>query len=299
MYHHLLDSFITVVQCKSFNKAAEKLYISSTAIMKQMNNLESELGMKLFVRHKSGIELTPSGEIIYKRAIELIQLSKRYIEEARQMQPYVQYTIRIGSSFLNPSNLFINLWRPIAYKYPEFSFEIVPYEDNSLDHNIISKLLENKIDMLYCTYSSSSIPKTRYHYVKDTPFEIALSNRHPLSNYNVLTLDDLKNYVLRIGNSNRRKNVITNVREYIKDNYPEIIIRDVESIYTLSTFNQTDIHNEILLTLPQWNNIHPNLFNKSINLPFHNQFAVFTSDEPSIGMQKLIEVLRKEHIISN
>lgn len=299
MYHHLLDTFIIVVQCKSFNKAAEQLYVSNTAIMKQMNNLEAELGLKLLIRHKSGIELTPSGEIVYKRAIELIQLSNRYLEEAKQMQRRIQYTIRIGSSFLNPSSLFIDLWRPIAHKYPEFSFEIIPYEDNSLDHTVISTLFENKLDMVYCSYSASSIPNSHYYYVKNTAFEIAMSYRHPLSKYNVITLNDLKNYVLRIGNNTRKDNIISSVRAYIQEHYPEIIIRDVESIYTLSTFNQADIHNEMLLSLPQWNNIHPNLYNKSIDLPFHNQFAIFTSNKPSVGMQKLIKVLKKEHIIPN
>ena len=297
MYNHLLETFITVVQCKSFNKAAQKLYISNTAIMKQINNLENELGLKLLNRSKGGIELTSSGEVIYKRAIEMIQLSQRFIDEAKQKQDHIQYTIRIGSSFLNPSNLFIDLWRPIAHKYPEFSFEIISYEDTSLDHNQISNLFDTKLDMLYCTHSSTSIVNTDYYYVKDTPFEIALSNRHPLANYNVLTMEDLKNYTLRIGLNTEKGNIITKVREYINENYPEIIIRDVQATYTLDTFSEADINNEILLTLPQWNNIHPNLFNKSIDLPFHNQFAIFTSHHPCIGMTKLIEVLKKEKLI--
>lgn len=36
MYNHLLDTFLVVADCGSFTKAAEKLYISPTAVMKQM-----------------------------------------------------------------------------------------------------------------------------------------------------------------------------------------------------------------------------------------------------------------------
>lgn len=39
MYNPLLDTFIAVSDCGSFTKAAETLYISPTAVMKQMNAL--------------------------------------------------------------------------------------------------------------------------------------------------------------------------------------------------------------------------------------------------------------------
>ena len=46
MYNQLLDTFITVADCGSFTKAAEQLYISPTAVMKQMNALEKHLSIQ-------------------------------------------------------------------------------------------------------------------------------------------------------------------------------------------------------------------------------------------------------------
>lgn len=57
MYSEQLKSFICVADCGSFSKAAEKLFVSSTAVMKQMNMLEKELGIKLFIRTNHGIRL--------------------------------------------------------------------------------------------------------------------------------------------------------------------------------------------------------------------------------------------------
>ena len=54
MYNPLLDTFLAVIDCGSFTKAAEKLFISPTAVMKQMNSLEEHLNLKL-------IERTPAG----------------------------------------------------------------------------------------------------------------------------------------------------------------------------------------------------------------------------------------------
>ena len=45
MYNKYLEVFIQVADTGSFSKAAEKLYISSTAVMKQMNLMEQELGL--------------------------------------------------------------------------------------------------------------------------------------------------------------------------------------------------------------------------------------------------------------
>ena len=48
MYNPQLDTFVTVAERGSFTKAAEELCITPTAVIKQINLLESKLGLKLF-----------------------------------------------------------------------------------------------------------------------------------------------------------------------------------------------------------------------------------------------------------
>ena len=64
MYHPLLNTFIAVADYGSFTKAAEALYVSPTAVMKQMNSLEQHLDLKLVERTPGGIHLTEAGEDI-------------------------------------------------------------------------------------------------------------------------------------------------------------------------------------------------------------------------------------------
>ena len=47
MYNPLLTAFVCAADCGSFTKAAEKLYLSPTAVMKQINTLESHLQLQL------------------------------------------------------------------------------------------------------------------------------------------------------------------------------------------------------------------------------------------------------------
>ena len=95
MYNRHLDILMMVVEKGSFAKAAEALFISSTAVMKQINLLEDELGVVLFKRTNHGVELTEEGKSIYQDAKKIIRLSQQAIEKAKQMG---QKTIRIGSS---------------------------------------------------------------------------------------------------------------------------------------------------------------------------------------------------------
>lgn len=58
MYNKYLEIFIQVADTGSFSKAGEKLFMSPTAVMKQMNLMESELGLSLLNRTNHGITLT-------------------------------------------------------------------------------------------------------------------------------------------------------------------------------------------------------------------------------------------------
>jgi DNA-binding transcriptional LysR family regulator len=68
MYNPQLDTFICVVEAGSFSKAADKLYISPPAVIKQINSLENNLGVQLFARTHRGLVVTAAGESLYQDA---------------------------------------------------------------------------------------------------------------------------------------------------------------------------------------------------------------------------------------
>ena len=102
MYNSQLTTFVQVADSGSFNKAAEALYISSTAVIKQINALEKHLDLTLFSRTNHGIALTESGRIIYKHARKLFAYSEKAIAEARLAAAEAATTFCVGTSILNP-----------------------------------------------------------------------------------------------------------------------------------------------------------------------------------------------------
>lgn len=75
MYNHQLDTFIVVADSGSFNKAAEALFISPPAVIKQINLLEDSLGVRLFTRTHRGLQLTKAGQSVYEDARYIIPIA--------------------------------------------------------------------------------------------------------------------------------------------------------------------------------------------------------------------------------
>ena len=101
MLNHQLETFIQVAENGSFSKAAEKLYITPSAVIQQINNLEQDLQVTLLKRTRHGTQLTLAGAYLFQQAGSLIQTC-REIEEnlilihRRDQQ---KITIRCGHGF--------------------------------------------------------------------------------------------------------------------------------------------------------------------------------------------------------
>lgn len=80
-----LTTFISVAESKSFNKAANQLFISAPAVIKQINALEKNIHVTLFNRTHSGVSLTPAGESFYQDAKKLVAAYTKSINHAQDL----------------------------------------------------------------------------------------------------------------------------------------------------------------------------------------------------------------------
>ena len=80
-----LKYFMAVCSQGSLSNASEYLHISQPTLSSVIKELEREYGVSLFMRHKSGMELTREGDILYKLAEDLIEKAKRADEKMREL----------------------------------------------------------------------------------------------------------------------------------------------------------------------------------------------------------------------
>ena len=192
MYNRILDTFIAVVDYGSFTKAAEYLYISPTAIMKQMNSLEKHLNIKLIERTPSGVYLTPAGKIIYNDAKFIINYSNKSITSATAVTHKYDTTFCVGTSLLNPAKPFMDLWYRLNESFTDYKLHLVPFEDNH--EGILSEIekLGEKFDFLIGVCDSKAwlslcqfLPLGRYKKM------IAVSREHRLASKRYINIEDL------------------------------------------------------------------------------------------------------------
>ena len=67
-----LRSFAAVVRYGSFTKASEHLYLSQPTISAHIQKLEEELGKRLILRTTKSFEVTPMGQAVYRRVVDMM-----------------------------------------------------------------------------------------------------------------------------------------------------------------------------------------------------------------------------------
>lgn len=114
----VLKYFLMVAKEQSFTKAAEQLHITQPTLSRQLAQLESELGTSLFVRTGRNITLTQEGILLKRRALEIIDLEGRTIEELHGADKYVEGTVTIGCGEFAVVEKLAEICRRFKSKYP-------------------------------------------------------------------------------------------------------------------------------------------------------------------------------------
>ena len=98
MDDHKLKVFCTVAETKSFSKTSEIIHLTQPAVSLQIQALEEIYETKLFDRSSSTVALTPSGEILYKYAKEILNLYASAEKVIGEITGLVKGSISIGAS---------------------------------------------------------------------------------------------------------------------------------------------------------------------------------------------------------
>lgn len=292
MYNPLLDTFLAVADCGSFTKAADKLFITPTAVMKKMNVLEAHLNLKLIDRTPAGVDLTPAGKVIYRDAKFIMDYSKKSVAAANAATLDYDTTFCVGTSLLNPAKPFMDLWYKINQSFPDYKLHLVPFEDNH--DGILSEIkkLGEKFDFLIGVCDSkawlsicSFLPLGRYKKM------VAVSRDHRLDEKKQINIEDLHGETLMmVGRGDSGVNDF--IRNDLEKNHPQIHIEDTPQFYDLSVFNRCAESGNILLTIECWQDVHPGLISIPVNWDYSIPYGLLYSTNADKDVLKLVETAR-------
>ncbi len=293
MYNPLLHTFIVVADYGSFTKAADILYISPTAVMKQLNTLESHLNLKLIERTHAGVHLTKAGEIIYRDAKFMIDYSKKSILSAKTALLENDTTFCVGTSLLNPAKPFMDLWYRVNKDFPKYKLHLVPFEDNH--EGILSEieLLGEKFDFLIGVCDSKKwLSRCNFLPIGSYKKMIAVSREHRLAKKTCIDIEDLYGETLMMV---KHGDSATNdfIRHDLEKNHPKIQIEDTPHFYDLSVFNRCAETQQVLLTIECWQEVHPALVSIPVNWNYTIPYGLLYSFNAPEDVLKFVEAAKK------
>ena len=291
MYNPQLDTFICVVEAGSFSKAADKLYISPPAVIKQINSLENNLGVQLFARTHRGLVVTAAGESLYQDAKYMVNYSKEAIERAKEAGNDEDDVIRVGISPMTPPQVFVELWPRIQEQYPNVKSKLVPLE-NTLENarEILANLGQN-IDVIAGIYDETMLELRKCNGVELSrePFCVAVALHHRLAGKKVLTPEDLKGerlLMMRKGWSY----YVDALRAELTEKYTEITIADFD-FYNVDIFNRCENSNDMLLAIKSWESVHPLMKILPVEWDYKMPYGLLYAKDPSEKVEKLVRTV--------
>lgn len=181
MHIQQLESFIQVAQYGSFSQAANALYITPSAIIQQINNLEKSLQVSLFYRTPKGVTLTPAGEFLLHESQELIEKTRHIAKGLARYRTEAQNSICVGTSLLHKCRAFDPIWKAFKEVHPDYNVTMTPLTGKS---NV--DLVESVQDGQRWQKHMDFLPLCESPLVCTVPMD------HPLAGKGKLTLEDLR-----------------------------------------------------------------------------------------------------------
>ncbi len=143
-----LRYFVRVAEARSFSKASVHLRVAQPALSRQVQKLEAEIGMRLFVRAGQHLELTDAGQLLLDRAYPLLRQVSNTLDDVRACASDLGGTLAIGVSPAVSEFIAPLLTRECTSRYPRLRLDFVEgfsrlIFEQLLNHGLMLCLMHN------------------------------------------------------------------------------------------------------------------------------------------------------------
>lgn len=187
MNMYQLNCFITVCRFMSFTRAADTLVITQQGISKIISRMEEEIGVPLFTRRNSKLELTEYGKLFLSSSLSILREYNSVIEQLNMMRSKADagLNLYIPSGMMNVFPL--ERIESFGKDHPEINLKLFQTADVECENALIS----GAADLAFCTLPLD--PKVfTIHQEKTFPVYFMLSRYHPLAQYHELSVSQLR-----------------------------------------------------------------------------------------------------------
>ncbi len=181
-----LKTFQTVARLMNFNRSAEILNYSQSAVSAQIKLLEEELGVPLFDRLGKSVRLTEAGQMLVQYSQKMLDIEEETLAKVSGWEePHGSISVRIPQSigtYLLPSVL-----SEFHAMFPKVGFDIGSCTFHSLRHELKTGIT----DVAFLLADSIPFAELKAELLRIEHLVIVSSPDHPLAKKSVMHISDL------------------------------------------------------------------------------------------------------------
>ncbi len=181
----LLRPFVALADELHFGRAAERLHVTQPALSQQIARLERQLGVRLFDRTRTRVELTEAGTAMLAPARAAVEAAAAAVEVARSHAAGESGELRLG---LSPGAHYVAqpLLAEFARRRPNVRVRAHQDSSGALAEQVAGGRLE--LALGFCTEPRDGVVRER---LRDEPVVVAVAAGHPLARHDRVALADL------------------------------------------------------------------------------------------------------------
>lgn len=180
-------AFCKVVELGSFSKAADVLGYSQSGVSQMIQSLEDELSIRLLVRCRSGVKLTPEGEELLPYITTVVNSHRAMIEKNAEIKGLSSGLIRIGTYTSISSSWLPQLIKEFQSLYPQVKFKLIQGEYTEIREWVRI----GEIDFGFHLQSATMLKGMKMIPLYTDKMMAVLPLHHPLAGKESVTLKEL------------------------------------------------------------------------------------------------------------
>lgn len=185
-----LKYFVTIVDCNSFTEAAEKCFISQSAISQQIAALEEDLGVTLIKRENRKFTLTQAGEYFYQQSKAVLDRVDEIKRETVRLGSDNELQLKIGYLASYDGGELQSAIIEFAKVYPEVVVSVIKGTHEDLYH----ALKDGKVSLVLNDQRRAFSDEYENFILNQSPAYIEVSSSHSLATKEFVTTKELEEY---------------------------------------------------------------------------------------------------------
>lgn len=184
-----LRYFIAVAEELHFSKAAEKLHIAQPPLSQQIQQLETELGVKLFDRKtKRQVQLTEAGKVFLQEAYQLLEQIETAVALTQRTGRGETGKLRIGFTSLVIYDLLPLILRKFREQFLEVEIELLELTTSQQEQALRDSLIN--VGFAHPPLEDDTLS---YECIHKETLVVALSSTHSLAQKDYISVRSLLN----------------------------------------------------------------------------------------------------------